>query len=117
MAKIPKFFTAVAAWARGRVMPIPGGVLVRSQEGALLGTVWMSGGNLESRRLPVRRIGPSGGPSRRPGEAVVGRRGGRRLLLHQAADHSPSLMVGAPRTSDLVTRQHGQGKARLEGMR
>jgi uncharacterized protein GlcG (DUF336 family) len=43
-AKIqPSFFGALASLAGGRVLPVPGGVLIRSPEGAVLGAVGASG--------------------------------------------------------------------------
>ena len=42
-AKLPSFFGALAALADGRVLPVPGGVLVRSDEGTVLGAVGASG--------------------------------------------------------------------------
>jgi uncharacterized protein GlcG (DUF336 family) len=45
--KMPAFFTAVAALAGGKVIPVPGGVLVRSQEGDLVGAVGVSGDKSE----------------------------------------------------------------------
>jgi uncharacterized protein GlcG (DUF336 family) len=40
---LPSFFGALASLAQGRVLPVPGGVLVRSAEGAVLGAVGASG--------------------------------------------------------------------------
>jgi uncharacterized protein GlcG (DUF336 family) len=42
-AVAPAFFTALAAMSDGRVVPVPGGVLVRDGEGAVLGAVGVSG--------------------------------------------------------------------------
>jgi uncharacterized protein GlcG (DUF336 family) len=42
-AKMPAFFTAIAAASEGRIIPVPGGVLVRDAEGRLLGAVGISG--------------------------------------------------------------------------
>lgn len=42
-AKMPAFFNALANLADGRMVPVPGGVLVRSPEGKLLGAVGVSG--------------------------------------------------------------------------
>jgi uncharacterized protein GlcG (DUF336 family) len=39
----PSFFAALASLAEGRVLPVPGGVLVRSAEGTVLGAVGASG--------------------------------------------------------------------------
>jgi uncharacterized protein GlcG (DUF336 family) len=41
--KLPSFFAALADLARGRVLPVPGGVLVRNGEGAIVGAVGASG--------------------------------------------------------------------------
>ena len=40
---VPAFFTAVSAIFPSGIIPVPGGVLIRSQEGALLGAVGVSG--------------------------------------------------------------------------
>lgn len=42
-AELPSFFGALAALADGRVLPVPGGVLVRSHDGAVVGAVGASG--------------------------------------------------------------------------
>lgn len=42
-AKMPAFFHALAELSDGRMVPVPGGVLVRSPEGVLLGAVGVSG--------------------------------------------------------------------------
>ncbi len=42
-AKVPMFFTAVSAAAEGRIVPVPGGVLVRNAEGRVIGAVGISG--------------------------------------------------------------------------
>jgi uncharacterized protein GlcG (DUF336 family) len=39
----PRFYAALAAASGGRVIPNPGGVLIRNAEGALLGAVGVSG--------------------------------------------------------------------------
>ncbi len=39
----PTFIAAIAAASGGRVVPVPGGVLIRSSDGALLGAVGISG--------------------------------------------------------------------------
>jgi uncharacterized protein GlcG (DUF336 family) len=41
--KLPTFFAALADLAHGRVLPVPGGVLVRNAEGAVVGAVGASG--------------------------------------------------------------------------
>lgn len=40
---LPSFFAALACLAEGRVLPVPGGVLVRSAAGTVLGAVGASG--------------------------------------------------------------------------
>ncbi|MBV8167997.1 MAG: heme-binding protein [Alphaproteobacteria bacterium] len=42
-AKAPAFFGALSDMSGGRMVPVPGGVLIRSPEGALLGSVGISG--------------------------------------------------------------------------
>ena len=42
-AKVPMFFTAVAAASGGRLVPVPGGVLVRDRSGDVIGAVGISG--------------------------------------------------------------------------
>ncbi|MCB4769661.1 heme-binding protein [Ancylobacter sp. Lp-2] len=42
-AKAPMFFTAVSAVAQGRMVPVPGGVLVRDAQGRVVGAVGISG--------------------------------------------------------------------------
>ncbi|GAA1279585.1 heme-binding protein [Pseudonocardia aurantiaca] len=44
-ATAPAFYTALAALSEGRVVPVPGGVLVRDSEGAVLAAVGISGDN------------------------------------------------------------------------
>ncbi len=39
----PAFFVALASASEGRVIPVPGGVLIRSQEGKIIGAVGISG--------------------------------------------------------------------------
>ncbi len=41
--KNPVFLSAVVAASQGRVVPVPGGVLIRSGEGAVIGAVGISG--------------------------------------------------------------------------
>ncbi|WP_246564208.1 GlcG/HbpS family heme-binding protein [Ancylobacter sonchi] len=41
--KAPMFFTAVSAVAEGRMVPVPGGVLVRDAQGWVIGAVGISG--------------------------------------------------------------------------
>lgn len=42
-AKMPAFFTAVAAATDGRLVPVPGGVLIRGAAGDIIGAVGVSG--------------------------------------------------------------------------
>jgi uncharacterized protein GlcG (DUF336 family) len=42
-AKVPMFFTAVAAASGGRLVPVPGGVLIRDRAGDVIGAVGISG--------------------------------------------------------------------------
>ena len=44
-ADAPQFFTALAAVSDGRVVPVPGGVLVRDDAGTVIGAVGISGDN------------------------------------------------------------------------
>ena len=41
--KVPTFFGALSDLAGGRMVPVPGGVLIRSQSGEILGAVGVSG--------------------------------------------------------------------------
>ncbi len=42
-AKQPIFFTVLSAVAQGRLVPVPGGVLIRDEDGEILGAVGISG--------------------------------------------------------------------------
>ena len=42
-AKVPIFFTALAAASQGRMIPVPGGVLIKNAAGDVLGAVGISG--------------------------------------------------------------------------
>jgi uncharacterized protein GlcG (DUF336 family) len=42
-AKVPMFFTAVVAASGGRLVPVPGGVLIRDRAGDVIGAVGISG--------------------------------------------------------------------------
>jgi uncharacterized protein GlcG (DUF336 family) len=42
-AKMPGFFAALSDMSGGRMVPVPGGVLIRSDEGEILGAVGISG--------------------------------------------------------------------------
>jgi uncharacterized protein GlcG (DUF336 family) len=46
--KVPSFFTALAVLAEGRLVPVPGGVLIRSEAGEILGAVGASGDNSDN---------------------------------------------------------------------
>lgn len=41
--KAPMFFTALNAMSDGRMVPLPGGVLIRNQEGQIIGSLGISG--------------------------------------------------------------------------
>jgi uncharacterized protein GlcG (DUF336 family) len=41
--KMPMFFTAIAAVSQGRMVPVPGGVLIKDAAGTILGAVGISG--------------------------------------------------------------------------
>lgn len=41
--KMPMFFTALNAMSDGRMVAVPGGVLIRNQEGQIIGSVGISG--------------------------------------------------------------------------
>jgi uncharacterized protein GlcG (DUF336 family) len=42
-ASVPHFFNAIAMASGGRVVPVPGGVLIRGDGGAIIGAVGVSG--------------------------------------------------------------------------
>lgn len=42
-AKLPSFFDALASLANGRVLPVPGGVLIRADDGCIVGAAGASG--------------------------------------------------------------------------
>jgi uncharacterized protein GlcG (DUF336 family) len=44
-ATAPAFFTALAAISDGRIVPVPGGVLVRGSEGGIIAAIGVSGDN------------------------------------------------------------------------
>lgn len=46
--KAPAFFTALATLSQGRLVPVPGGVLIRSTTGEILGAVGASGDNSDN---------------------------------------------------------------------
>jgi uncharacterized protein GlcG (DUF336 family) len=39
----PSFFVALASLAEGAMVPVPGGVLIRSQQGTVVGAIGVSG--------------------------------------------------------------------------
>lgn len=41
--KMPAFFTALNAMSQGRMVPVPGGALIRDRSGAVLGAIGISG--------------------------------------------------------------------------
>jgi uncharacterized protein GlcG (DUF336 family) len=47
VAKAPAFFGALSDMSGGRMVPVPGGVLIRAADGALLGSVGISGDTSE----------------------------------------------------------------------
>lgn len=47
-AKAPAFFNALSDMSGGRMVPNPGGVLIRSQSGAILGSIGISGDTSEN---------------------------------------------------------------------
>ena len=46
--KSPSFFAALASLAGGRIVPVPGGVLIRSAEGEVIGAAGASGDNSDN---------------------------------------------------------------------
>ena len=47
-AKVPTFFNTLSVMSGGRVVPVQGGVLIRSADGDILGAVGISGDNSEN---------------------------------------------------------------------
>ena len=47
-AKSPAFFNALSDMSGGRMVPVPGGVLIRSESGEILGSVGISGETSEN---------------------------------------------------------------------
>lgn len=47
-AKMPMFFTALNAMSNGRMVPVPGGVLIRNTSGRIVGAVGISGETSEN---------------------------------------------------------------------
>ncbi len=50
-AKMPTFFAALAAASQGRMVPVPGGVLIRDAAGAVIGAVGISGDTSDNDEL------------------------------------------------------------------
>jgi len=47
-ARAPAFFNALSDMSGGRMVPVPGGVLIRSEKGVILGSVGISGDTSEN---------------------------------------------------------------------
>ena len=47
-AKIPLFFNALSDLSGGRVVPVPGGVIIRTKSGTIVGSVGISGDTSEN---------------------------------------------------------------------
>ena len=45
--KAPAFFAALAAVSQGRMVPVPGGVLIKGSDGDIIGAVGISGDHPE----------------------------------------------------------------------
>ena len=67
--KLPSFFGALADLARGRVLPVPGGVLVRDGAGAIVGAVGASGDIADKDEACVIRGIEAAGLNADPGTA------------------------------------------------
>lgn len=52
-ARMPAFFNSLIELSDGRVVPVPGGVLVRSEDGTLLGAVGASGDTSDNDELCI----------------------------------------------------------------
>lgn len=50
-AKVPVFFNALSDLAGGRMVPVPGGVLIRDEAGEILGAVGISGDTSDNDEL------------------------------------------------------------------
>jgi len=50
-SRSPVFFGALSVMSGGRMVPVPGGVLIRSQEGEILGSIGISGDKSENDEL------------------------------------------------------------------
>lgn len=51
--KMPAFFTALNAMSQGRMVPVPGGALIRDRSGAVLGAIGISGDTSENDEICV----------------------------------------------------------------
>lgn len=51
--KMPAFFTALNAMSDGRMVPVPGGALIRDQAGAVVGAIGISGDTSENDEVCV----------------------------------------------------------------
>lgn len=51
--RFPSFFAALASLAGGRVLPVPGGVLIRSEQGEVIGAAGASGDNSDNDEASV----------------------------------------------------------------
>lgn len=51
--KMPAFFTALNAMSDGRMVPVPGGALIRDQGGAVIGAIGISGDTSENDEVCV----------------------------------------------------------------
>lgn len=59
--KSPAFFTALNAMSDGRMVPVPGGVLIRTPDGAIAGSVGISGDSSGNDEIcAVHGIGAAG---------------------------------------------------------
>lgn len=51
--KVPTFFTALNAMSGGRMVPVPGGALIRNTSGAILGSIGISGDTSDNDEICV----------------------------------------------------------------
>lgn len=51
--KVPAFFTALNAMSGGRMVPVPGGALIRNTSGAILGSIGISGDTSDNDEICV----------------------------------------------------------------
>ncbi|MDG3442586.1 GlcG/HbpS family heme-binding protein [Nitrospirillum amazonense] len=62
-AKMPAFFTAAIELADGKMVPVPGGVLIRNAEGHIVGSVGVSGDTSDNDEIcAVAALEAVGGP-------------------------------------------------------